>query len=243
MGNITNYTLLDTWPDVTSTPALTLDKTSDVSTYSAIDEVINYSYLVTSTGTGPVAGPITVTDDKLTVTCPPVNAVGNLDDNLDPSEELTCTASHIVVQADIDATSITNTATANGDAGATVSNSDQVTVTYQPPATYSLTATTATGNGTVTCDPASVLAGGSSVCTAVPDTGWQVSGWTGACATAGTSETCTLENIQADQTLGVSFEASTVTPFEITPVPTLSRSGLIILGLLIVFLVAIRYRW
>jgi hypothetical protein len=109
---------------------------------------------------------------------------------------------------------------------------------------YSVTATVAAGNGNVSCDPASVLPGGSSTCTAVPDTGWQVSGWTGACTVAGTSETCTLENIQADQTSGVNFEAaSAVVPVEVTPVPTLSKLGLIILGLLMVFTVAIRYRW
>ena len=112
-------------------PGLTLDKTSDVATYSAVDDVINYSYLVTSSGTGPVVGPITVADDREPVSCPPLNTVGNNDDNLDPGESLTCTASHSVVQADIDASSITNKATASGDAGATVSNEDMLTVNYQ----------------------------------------------------------------------------------------------------------------
>ena len=114
-------------------PSLTLDKTSDVDTYSAIDDLINYSYDVTSSGTGPVVGPITVSDDKVTVSCPPVNTVGNKDDNLDPDEALTCTASHIVIDADIIATSITNTATASGDAGDTESSPAMVTVYYQSP--------------------------------------------------------------------------------------------------------------
>jgi len=112
-------------------PALTLNKTSDVDTYSAIGDLINYNYLVTSSGTGPVAGPITVTDDKEAVTCPSVYTVGNNDANLDPGEALTCTASHAVVQADINAGSITNTATAAGDAGATQSAADMVTVNYE----------------------------------------------------------------------------------------------------------------
>ena len=50
---------------------------------------------------------------------------------------------------------------------------------------YSVTATVGAGNGTVTCDPASVSPGESSTCTAVPDADWQVSSWTGACAAAG----------------------------------------------------------
>ena len=131
-GTVSNSDQVTVTYDPVLVPALTLDKTANVSTYTAVDDVINYSYLVTSSGTGLVVGPITVSDDKVTVTCPAVNTVGNNDDNLDPGEALTCTASYSVVQADIDAGSITNTATASGDAGATVSNNDQVTVTYDP---------------------------------------------------------------------------------------------------------------
>jgi len=107
-------------------PALTLDKSSDVHTFSALDDVIIYSYLVTSSGTGAVAGPISVIDSKLSVNCPEVSSVGNADSKLDPGESLVCTASHIVVQADINMTFITNTATAFGDA--TISNEDMLTV-------------------------------------------------------------------------------------------------------------------
>jgi len=130
-STIANSTLLATVipvPDST-TPALTMVKSSDVATYSAVDDVINYSYMVTSSGTGPVAGPIAVDDDKVSVSCPPVSAVGNKDDNLDPAEALTCTASHTVAQADIDATSITNTAVASGGDG-TDSNMEKLTVNY-----------------------------------------------------------------------------------------------------------------
>jgi hypothetical protein len=127
IGQSSTCTITNTADPVAS---LTLTKTSDVATYSAIDDVINYSYLVTSS-VAAVAGPITVADDMETVTCPHVNTVGNNDDILDPGEALTCTATHTVDQADIDATSITNKATASGDAGATVSNVDMLTVNYQ----------------------------------------------------------------------------------------------------------------
>ena len=110
------------------TPALTLDKTADRLSYTSLGEVINYTYLVTSSGTGPVAGPITVADDKVAVTCPNVNTVGNNDANLDPAEAISCTATYVVVQADLLEPFIRNTATASGDAGATNSNIDQVTV-------------------------------------------------------------------------------------------------------------------
>jgi hypothetical protein len=107
---------------------LTLDKTADRLSYTSLGDVINYTYLVTSSGTGPVAGPITVADDKVAVTCPNVNTVGNNDANLDPAEAISCTATYVVVQADLLEPFIRNTATASGDAGATNSNIDQVTV-------------------------------------------------------------------------------------------------------------------
>lgn len=82
-------------------------------------------------------------------------------------------------------------------------------------APLTIVATVAAGNGSVSCDPASVPAGGSSTCTAVPDAGWQVSGWTGACSAVGSSAICTLDNIQSDQISTVNFEAVPVTTYPI----------------------------
>ncbi|NEV62685.1 InlB B-repeat-containing protein [Thiorhodococcus minor] len=76
-----------------------------------------------------------------------------------------------------------------------------------PPSTYSVSALVSAGNGTVSCTPANVSAGGSSRCTAVPGPGDQVAGWGGACASAGTNTQCTLTNIQASQSSTVSFSA------------------------------------
>jgi hypothetical protein len=92
---------------------------------------------------------------------------------------------------------------------------DQTSTVSFEAITYTVAATVAVGNGSVSCDPASVPAGGSSTCTAVPDAGWQVSAWTGACAAAGTSTICTLDNIVADQTSTVSFEAAPVLTYPI----------------------------
>ena len=101
----------------------------DVSTFGTVGEVINYIYRVENTSLVPVAGPIAVDSNISTdEACPPVNTVGNNDNNLDPSEVIVCTSSYTVVQADIDNGSITNTATANGDGGATTTNTAISTV-------------------------------------------------------------------------------------------------------------------
>ena len=126
-------------------PALTLDKTADVATYDSVGDVITYSYLVTNSGNVSLAGPVTIDDDIATdEACPDVDTVGNLDTSLDPGEMITCTASHTVDQADLNAGSVTNVATAS--AGGTTSPSDTVTVTaiQSPALTLDKTADVAT---------------------------------------------------------------------------------------------------
>ena len=100
-------------------PALSLVKAATPATYSAVGDVISYSYLVKNTGNVTLAGPVTVTDDKATVTCP---AGG-----LAPGASMTCTASYTITQADLDGGSVKNTAQAH--ANGTDSNFDDETVT------------------------------------------------------------------------------------------------------------------
>ena len=71
--------------------------------------------------------PVTVADDKATVTCPDVTTVGNLDGDLDPMRASPVRPATTITQADINAGSVTNTATAS--AGGTDSNQDDETVT------------------------------------------------------------------------------------------------------------------
>ena len=107
-------------------PTLLLTKSATPSTYDGVDDVISYSYVVTNNSdTVTLAGPVTVTDDKATVTCP---AGG-----LAPLASMTCTATYTITQADLDAGSVTNLAQAH--ANGTDSNQDSQTVTaVQTPA-------------------------------------------------------------------------------------------------------------
>ena len=50
--------------------ALTLVKTATPATYDAVGDVISYSYTLSNSGNVTLAGPVTVTDDKVTVSCP-----------------------------------------------------------------------------------------------------------------------------------------------------------------------------
>ena len=112
-------------------PALALEKTADPGTYSAAGDEITYTYAVTNTGNVTLAGPFSVTDDKLTVdtaAAPPI---------LVPGGSFTVTAVATITQADFDAGSLTNVASASGATGSTVvvSNTDTVTVVQAlPPA-------------------------------------------------------------------------------------------------------------
>lgn len=81
--------------------------------YTAVGDVIEYSYLLTNTGSVTLTVPFTVTDDKVTVTCPPTPS------SLAPTESITCTANHTVTQDDLEAGHITNTATAHANYGST----------------------------------------------------------------------------------------------------------------------------
>jgi LPXTG-site transpeptidase (sortase) family protein len=112
--------------------------------YSAVGGTISYSYAVLNSGNISLAGPVTVSDSLVTVICPNVNTVGNLDAFLDPGESLTCTASHTVTQADLNAGSVTNTATAT--AGGTTSNSSSRTATATQSPALTLTKSITSGN-------------------------------------------------------------------------------------------------
>jgi ELWxxDGT repeat protein len=82
-------------------------------TYDTVGQVVSYAYVVTNTGTAPLTGPVTIADDKMTVLCPELTTIGNQNGNLDGAESITCAAGYTITQADINAGSVTNTATAS----------------------------------------------------------------------------------------------------------------------------------
>ena len=104
-----------------------LIKSVSESSFSAEGDLLHYSYLVYNNGSTSLAGPVTVSDDKSTdETCPAVSTVGDYDDNLDPGEGITRTATYTVLAGDVTAGFVTNSATAT--ASGVNSNTDSVTV-------------------------------------------------------------------------------------------------------------------
>ena len=75
-------------------PEVTIVKSTSSTGYAAVGDTLSYSYLVTNEGNVSLAGPVTVSDDKIVspnlVTCPAVTTVGNSDAVLDPDESVTC---------------------------------------------------------------------------------------------------------------------------------------------------------
>ncbi|MDQ3280708.1 MAG: DUF11 domain-containing protein, partial [Acidobacteriota bacterium] len=124
-----------------ATTGLTLDKTATETSYATAGDLIHYSYLVSNTGFAPLAGPVTVADNRVTVSCPSTTTVGDLDNFLDPGESVTCTATYTVTGADVTAGSVTNVATASADGVTSPSDSVTVNGPAAPSADVSLTKT------------------------------------------------------------------------------------------------------
>lgn len=125
---------------------LTLDKASSTATYTAVGDVLAYTYLVTNSGTVTVTSPISVADDRIvapgTVSCPALPAGG-----LAPGASLTCTASYAVTQADLNQGSVTNTATATDGTSTSAPDSVTINATQLPSITLDKTASVADSNG------------------------------------------------------------------------------------------------
>lgn len=85
--------------------------------YSAVGQVITYTYTLRNTGTADLTAPFTVTDNKATVNC------GGAPATLPPGQSFVCSGTYIITQADLDAGTLTNssTASATGAPSSTVS--------------------------------------------------------------------------------------------------------------------------
>ncbi|MFD7642608.1 hypothetical protein ACFV4P_18325 [Kitasatospora sp. NPDC059795] len=85
---------------------------STLVTFLTAGEVIDYSYLVTNTGNVTLTG-VTVTDTSFSGTGTPPS-ISCPSTTLAPGASMTCSGSYTVTEADVNAGSITNTATATG---------------------------------------------------------------------------------------------------------------------------------
>ena len=96
-------------------PAITVVKSATPSSFAAAGTTIDYSFLVTNTGNVTLA-PVTITETAFTGSgTPPVASCPPGASSLTPGASVTCTATYVTTRADVDAGSVTNTATAHGD--------------------------------------------------------------------------------------------------------------------------------
>ncbi|MGB9929536.1 MAG: beta strand repeat-containing protein, partial [Methanosarcina sp.] len=105
-------------------PALLIEKSASIGSYSAAGDTITYTYNITNAGNVIISGPITITDDKIGI----INVTS---ENLAPGQSTTKYANYRISQADVDSGSVTNSAYATGILGnnITTSNTDNVTIT------------------------------------------------------------------------------------------------------------------
>ncbi|MDT4904579.1 MAG: hypothetical protein QOH52_2595, partial [Pseudonocardiales bacterium] len=101
----------------TPSPALTVAKTAAPTSVTAAGQTITYSFLVTNTGNVTLTN-VTVDDSTFSGTgalsalfCP---GGGTTIGTLAPAADVTCTATYVTTQADVDAGGVTNIATATG---------------------------------------------------------------------------------------------------------------------------------
>ena len=103
----------------TQTPGLTLSKASTTSAITTLNESVTYTYTAKNTGNVTLTNPVIVSDNKIaSVTCNPLPGGA-----LAIGASITCSATYTVTQADLDAGSVVNTASAaSGTTTTTVSS-------------------------------------------------------------------------------------------------------------------------
>ena len=114
-------------PVVPPAASLSITKSTTALAYSKVDGVVTYTLVATNTGTVTLTG-VTITDANAALAnCAPVT--------LTPGQTLTCSAVHLVTQADLDRGTLTNTATVSGvpPSGSAVSATSAAVVTPAMP--------------------------------------------------------------------------------------------------------------
>ena len=106
-ATVTNSNATSATVSAVQAPALSLVKSTSTTAFAAVGVSVPYSFAVKNIGNVTINTAITVTDTKIAaVTCP------TLSGGLAPGVTTTCTGSYTTTQADIDAGSVQNTATA-----------------------------------------------------------------------------------------------------------------------------------
>ena len=152
-GTVDSAPVSQTIP-VNTDPSLSIAKSADVGTFSAVGDQITYTYTVTNTSTGSpapaLANRIVVNDDQITgpIACDPA------DGELLVGESATCTAIYTITQADLDRVGpgqttgfVTNNASAQTSFGTATIVSPPAQVTVPGAATPALTVTKAVTTG------------------------------------------------------------------------------------------------
>ncbi|PWQ98013.1 DUF7507 domain-containing protein [Leucothrix arctica] len=137
-GTLAPVTATNSIP-VTATPSWTLEKAS-TSTPTAKDEIVTYSFTLTNTGNVTVSG-IALVDAQCDV-APTAPASGDLNTNsvLETDEIWVYNCDHTVTQAEVDAGTVDNTATATGTpAGGTLAPvTDTLNIPVTPTPSWTL---------------------------------------------------------------------------------------------------------
>ena len=128
-GTTTSPTVSETIPDG-SPAALTIVKSTTNPPFTAVGEIITYSYEITNNGGRTLTGTTEVFDDRISgpISC----FTGNLIPVSSGGTPVTCTAEYTITQADLDSGSVTNEAYAENDnvtaIGTVTSPTDTVTL-------------------------------------------------------------------------------------------------------------------
>ncbi|MBH0116707.1 DUF11 domain-containing protein [Salinibacterium sp. NG253] len=106
-------------PTVASSPAITTQKSASVAGTGAVGDVITYTFIAKNTGNVTLTG-VSIADplsglSALTYGTWPGGVAGTLA----PNAQVTATATYTIVQSDVDAGSVKNTATSTGSFGGT----------------------------------------------------------------------------------------------------------------------------
>ena len=97
---------VDVSPSVSLSGALSITKTTTATSFSTVGTALTYTLVATNTGSVELTN-VTITDPNATVgACAPAT--------LAPGQAITCSAVHVVTQADLDGGAVSNTASVSG---------------------------------------------------------------------------------------------------------------------------------